>query len=195
MMKMKKRIITALIAVISVLSLCACTNGSKTDEPSTNEPNSKSQQQTSIPLEGESGYADYCVKIAESELKKLDFSSVQPVEVQNKAYAKAKTYTDSNGNTQYVGFNENGDGIFRSVQMYKDSKEYIYAEYKNSKLAVLSITADSSSTFFTFENGELIEYTVTNGKDGYNKEVRHYSKNGLTRIEIFDPDGNKLLDK
>lgn len=195
MMKMKKRIITAILAVISVLSLCACTNGSKADEPSTNEPNSKSEQQTAIPLEGESGYADYCIKIAESELKKLDFSAVQPVEVQNKAYAKAETYTDSNGNTQYVGFNENGDGIFRSVQMYKDSKEYIYAEYKNSKLAVLSITADSSSTFFTFENGELIEYTVTNGKDGYNKEVRHYSKNGLTRIEIFDPDGNKLLDK
>ena len=100
MMKMKKRIITALVAVISVLSLCACTNGSVSDEPSTNEPNSKSEQQTAIPLEGESGYADYCVKIAQSELEKLDFSSAKPIEVKNKAYARAVTYTNADGNTK-----------------------------------------------------------------------------------------------
>ncbi len=195
MMKMKKRIITALVAVISVLSLCACTNGSVSDEPSTNEPNSKSEQQTAIPLEGESGYADYCVKIAQSELEKLDFSSAKPIEVQNKAYARAVTYTNADGNTQYVGYNEDGDEIFKSIQMYKDSKEYIYAEYKNEKLAVLSLNGSDSSLFFTFNDGKLIEYTVTNGLEGYNKEVRHYTDNGLTKVEIFDPDGNKLLDK
>lgn len=194
-MKMKKRIITALVAVISVLSLCACTNGSVSDEPSTNEPNSKSEQQTAIPLEGESGYADYCVKIAQSELEKLDFSSAKPIEVQNKAYARAVTYTNADGNTQYVGYNEDGDEIFKSIQMYKDSKEYIYAEYKNEKLAVLSLNGSDSSLFFTFNDGKLIEYTVTNGLEGYNKEVRHYTDNGLTKVEIFDPDGNKLLDK
>lgn len=195
MMKMKNRIITALIAVISVLSLCACTNGSVSDEPSTEEANSQASSESSIPLEGESGYADYCVKIAQSELGKLDFSSAQPVEVQNKAYAKTVTYTNTDGNTQYVGYNENGDEIFKSIQMYKDSKEYIYAEYKNEKLAVLSLNGSDSSLFFTFDNGKLIEYTVTNGLEGYNKEVRHYTDNGLTKVEIFDPDGNKLLDK
>lgn len=195
MMKMKKRIITALIAVISVLSLCACTNGSVSDEPSTEEANSQANSESPIPLEGESGYADYCVKIAQNELEKLDFSSAQPVEVQNKAYAKTVTYTNTDGNTQYVGYNENGDEIFKSIQMYKDSKEYIYAEYKNEKLAVLSLNGSDSSLFFTFDNGKLIEYTVTNGLEGYNKEVRHYTDNGLTKVEIFDPDGNKLLDK
>lgn len=192
---MKKRIITAIIAFISVLSLCACTNGSDSDNPSVNETSSKSDAQSSIPLEGESGYADYCVKIAENELKKLDFSAVEPVEVQNKAYSKSETYTDSYGNTQYIGYDENNDEVFRSLQMYKDSKEYIYAEYKNEKLSVLSITNDSSSAFFTFDDGKLIEYTVTNGLDGYNKEVRHYNDNGLTKVEIFDTDGNKLMDK
>ena len=180
----------AVTAVIAVFSSCSVSDG--TESTSADAANTTSE--TKILSAGEKGFAYQCRETAEKELSAISFDSAVQTDVQNPAYSKCVCLTDSVGNVRYNGYDENGELVFYSVQLYKDGGEYMYAEYKNGEMTVLSEETDSGTLFFTFSDGKLDEYTLSTGKDGYNKEIRHFNDSGLIKTEIFDSDGNKIAE-
>lgn len=196
MIKMKKCLKTVSVLIAITLSVTAFASCSKNDgsENTTNDSASASQTEERELAIGEKGFAEQHKKAAQKELAGIDFSSAKSVEVQNGAYAKCLCLTDRLGNVRYEGYNENGDLIFYSIQLYKNGGQYMYAEFTNGKMTVLSEETDSGTLFFTFDADALDEYMLSTGKEGYNKEIRHYNDSGLIKTEVFDSDGNKIAE-
>lgn len=193
---MKNYLKAVSLLISAALMLTAFASCSKDDgsQKTTNDAASAIQTEEKKLAVGEKGFADQRKKAAQKELDSIDFSSAASVEVQNSAYAKCICLTDKLGNVRYEGYNENGDLVFYSIQVYKDGGQYMYAEYTNGKMTVLSEETDQGTLFFTFADDALDEYMLSTGKEGYNKEIRHYNDSGLIKTEVFDVDGNKIAE-